>query len=123
MLKNVPLDQIPLCSEHLVELTQKKDVTEYTDLFFDEINRKMLNSKTIQKYNDLLFSKDVYGKDTTITNPNIYLINDQVLDNIISVAEETLNKKYNITEIYEDKEDLTAFEAKEPQRVERSKYD
>jgi hypothetical protein len=97
---------------------------------FDKINNYLLSTETFQKFNPLLFDPEFYGDENLssderakiLQNPNVYLLNNDIIDELISSLLLKINKKYEMNEIYRDEEtDLNKFEKEESERVKRRK--
>ena len=79
-------------------------------MLFQNINNYILSTNTFQKFKPILFHPEFYGdenlnsaeKTKILTNPNIYLLNNDLIDEIISSLLEKLKKKYEVNEIYND---------------------
>jgi hypothetical protein len=76
----------------------------------------------------LLFNSEFYGtenvsneeKEKILTNPNIYLLNNELIDEVITSLLQKLKNKYEVNEIYRDEEkDLNKFEKDEIARSKR----
>ena len=106
----------------------RNNITDYDDLLFENINKHFLKSETIEKYKNYLFDSEFYGsnnlskeaQEKLLTNPNIFLIANEIIDEIISHLIHKIQQSYEVNEIYRDQEtDLMKFEKEEEMKSER----
>jgi small subunit ribosomal protein S16 len=123
-------DDSPLFDKEILKLILSKheNITSYDDMLFDKINNYLLSTETFQKFSPVLFDPEFYGyenitseeRSKILKNPNVYLLNNEIIDELISSLLVKINKKYEMNEIYRDEEkDLKKFEAEEIERVKR----
>lgn len=122
---DVPIFDKDLISEIIV---RNEECENYDDLLFNNINKYILSTSTFQKFKPLLFNSEFYGsenisneqKQKILSNPNIYLLSNDLIDEVIKSLLQMLKKKYDVNEVYRDEEkDLNQFEKDEIARSER----
>jgi hypothetical protein len=123
-------EDIPLFDKNMYEsiLNRHSNVENYDDMLFKNINNHLLSTKTFTKYKDLLFHPEFYGNENLssedklklLQNPNIYLLSNELIDEMINSLLHKIKQKYEVNEIYRDEEtDLNTFEKDEATRLKR----
>jgi hypothetical protein len=111
-------ESLPLFDKELYKLDGS--VETYDDLLFYNINKYVLSTETFKQFKEKLFDADFYGETVkdykNLTNPNIYSINDELIDDLILELTEKLRKSYELNDIYRDEEDLNTFKKAEVTR-------
>ncbi len=129
-LKSSQDDDSPFFDKEILKtiLAKQENISSYDDMLFDKINNYLLSTETFKKYKSLLFDHEFYGgenlsseeKTKILQNPNVHLLNNDIIDELISSLLFKINKKYEMNEIYRDEEkDLNKFEKEETERVKR----
>ncbi len=133
---DIPLFDSEMLGEYLKTLElgnyQTDMIKNYDDQLFNNINKNLLSTETFQKFKPFLFHPEFYGssnisndsndvnEDNTLFNPNIYLLNNDLIDELIHSLIHKLKRKYDINEIYEDEsQDLNKFTTDEATRLKR----
>lgn len=129
-LKSSKDDDSPFFDKEILKtiLSKHENISSYDDMLFDKINNYLLSTETFNKYKTLLFDPEFYGaenlsseeKSKLLQNPNVYLLNNEIIDELISSLLLKINQKYEMNEIYRDEEkDLNKFEKEETEKVKR----
>lgn len=129
-LKSSENNETPLFDKEILKLILSKHekITSYDDMLFDKINNYLLSTETFQKFKPVLFDPEFYGHENIsseerskiLENPNVYLLNNEIIDELISSLLLKINKKYEMNEMYRDEEkDLNKFENEETERVKK----
>lgn len=130
-LKSSPNDQdSPFFDKEILKLILSKheNITNYDDMLFDKINNYLLSTETLKKFQTVLFDPEFYGhenltseeKSKILQNPNVYLLNNDIIDELIASLLQKINNKYEMNEVYNDDEtDLNKFEVEERVLVKR----
>jgi hypothetical protein len=117
LLSNMKPESLPFFDREIYNID--RSVQAYDDLLFYNINKYVLSTDTFERYKQYLFDESFYGDaadNTNLTNPNIYTLNDEVIENLILEIVEKLRKSYELNEMYNDDENLDIFQAAEGKR-------
>jgi hypothetical protein len=148
-LQNSQFEDIPLFDHELIDeiIDRHNDCENYDDNLFHKINNHLMNTETFEKFKPLLFHHEFYGYSNVegehpdqeiqqeqskkiykhsqeqkklLENPNIYLLNNDLLDELMVSLLEKLKKKYEVNDIYRDEDqDLRKFEQDERFKLKR----